>query len=155
MDHDQAIIEAVKVRADRVVLDSSPWAERGAQAQLQLAVTAAEAGDEAAFAERSRALLESLDDGDARVAANIHLALGRGAMLLENGDTARSHLRQAMTTARKGGLGDAGIVAEDLLSGLERLADSALRADAVIPSPGVRIFGRHVESLGREPATSP
>lgn len=135
----------------RVVLRTSSRADHGAQARLGLAVTAAEARDPATFEERRRAVLESADDGDARMLADIHVGLARGAMLMEDVDGARAHLREAMTTARKGGLGDAALIAEDLLSGLERLADTALRAETATPSPGVRTIAQRVEALGVGP----
>jgi tetratricopeptide (TPR) repeat protein len=132
----------------RLVLRSAPWADHGARAQLGLTVSAAEAGDPSAFDERRRSLLDSMDEGHARLTADIHVGLARAAMLVDDVDGARAHLREAMTTARKGGLGDAALVAEDLLAGLERLADTALRAETTTPSPGVRTIAQRVESLG-------
>jgi hypothetical protein len=133
----------------RVVFDCSDRADRRVRAELELAITAAEAGDRPAFGERGHALTDSLDDTDARLAADIHLGLGRGSILLEDADGARAHLRQAMATARRSGLGDAALQAEDLLADLERLADTALRADAGTPTPGVRTIADRVQSLGR------
>lgn len=133
----------------RVVLSSPALSDFGVRAQLELALTAAEAGDQRAFDGRSDALVGSLDDADARLTADIHLGLGRGSILLEDADGARGHLRQAMAIARRGGLGDAALVAEDLLSSLESLADTALRADAGTPTPGVQTIAERVESLGR------
>jgi tetratricopeptide (TPR) repeat protein len=133
----------------RVVLDSPARPDRGIRARLELAVTAAEAGDQAAFGERSGALMQSLDEADARLAADIHLGLGRGSMLLEDGDGARVHLRQAVTRARRGGLGDAALVAEDLLIGLERQADGVPHPEAANPTAAVRTIAERVESLRR------
>jgi tetratricopeptide (TPR) repeat protein len=133
----------------RVVLDCSDLADRRVRAELELAITAAEAGDRPAFGERGHALADSLDDADARLAADIHLGLGRASILLEDADGARVHLRQAMATARRGGLGGAALQAEDLLAGIERLADTDLRSDAGTPTSGVQAVADRVKSLGR------
>jgi tetratricopeptide (TPR) repeat protein len=133
----------------RVVLDGSDLADRRVRAELELAITAAEAGDRPAFAERGHTLTGSLDDADPRRAADIHLGLGRASILLEDADGARVHLRQAMAAARRSGLGDAALQAEDLLASIERLADTELRSDAGTPTAGVQAVADRVRSLGR------
>jgi tetratricopeptide (TPR) repeat protein len=133
----------------RVVLDCSDLADRRVRAELELAITAAEAGDRPAFGARGHALTGSLDDADARLAADIHLGLGRASMLLEDADGARVYLRQAMATARRSGLGHAALQAEDLLAGIERLADTELRSDASTPTAGVQAVADRVIWLGR------
>jgi tetratricopeptide (TPR) repeat protein len=133
----------------RVVLDCSDLADRRLRAELELAITAAEAGDRPAFGERGHALTDSMDDADPRLAADIHLGLGRASILLEDADGARVHLRQALATARRSGLGDAALQAEDLLAGIERLADTELRSAASTPTAGVQAVADRVRSLGR------
>jgi tetratricopeptide (TPR) repeat protein len=133
----------------RVILGSSARPDFGIRAQLELALTAAEAGDQQAFDACTDALVGSLDDADTRLASDIHIGLGRGSIRLEDAEGARAHLRQAMAIARRGGMGDAAVAAEDLLSRLESLADTALRAAAGTPSPGVQTIAQRVESLGR------
>jgi tetratricopeptide (TPR) repeat protein len=133
----------------RVVLGSPARSDFAVRGQFELALTAAEAGDQQVFDDRRNALVGSLDDADARLAADIHLGLGRASILLEDADGARAHLRQAMAIARRGGLGDAAVAEEDLLSRLESLADTALRANTGTPTPGIQTIARRVESLGR------
>jgi hypothetical protein len=133
----------------RVVLDHSDLADRRLRAELELAITAAEAGDRPAFGERGHALTDSMDDADPRLAADIQLGLGRASILLEDADGARVHLRQALATARRSGLGDAALQAEDLLAGIERLADTELRSAASTPTAGVQAVADRVRSLGR------
>lgn len=134
----------------QMVARSSGTRDHRTTARVQHALAAAEAGDTGAFRKRRDSLLSALDVNDHRIAATIHLGLGRGAMMIDNVEDARTHLRQAMGIARAGGLGDAAVVAEDLLSGLEHRADTEMRQDSSAPSAGVRTIADRIESLSRD-----
>jgi hypothetical protein len=134
----------------RLVTWSSGSSAHRLEARVQHALAAAEAGDSTTFRERRQALLAPGEaDGDHRLAAITHLGLGRGAMLINDVDDARAHLHTAIDVARAGGLGEAVVLAEDLLSGLEGWDDSELRPHPIAPSAGARTIAARIESMGQ------
>ena len=108
-----------------IVARWAAWPEHKAEARMERAVVAAEAGDVQEFLARRRALLESLDRSDRYFTALLDLGLGRGALLAGRHDLARDHLRDAISAARD-------MDADEVLERSESLLD-ALEADE---SPG-------------------
>lgn len=102
-----------------IVIRWAAWAEHRAEARMERAVVAAEAGDEARFMERRKELLESLDRNDRYLAAMLDLGLGRGALLVGNEDVALQHLRQAISAARDMEATEILDRSEELLTALE------------------------------------
>ena len=128
--------------AYRVVERWSAWPEVRAEAQLELAITAAERGDAAEFSAREAALLESVSlesvsPHDARTQALVALGLGRGYILLGNNDQARDQLRLGISTARDHDLHELLTQAEELLEALEAATEKH-RTGAVAGSPPAR-----------------
>jgi tetratricopeptide (TPR) repeat protein len=138
----------------RAVTRSATREELRRAARIEYAVVAAEAGDPAAFRERRKTLLEAAASEDGHGAATIQIGLGRGAMLIDDLDDARSHLRLALAAARGAGLGDAVPVIEELLSDLERRADRALRVVVTPATDGARSIAARFASVGREQVAS-
>jgi tetratricopeptide (TPR) repeat protein len=104
-----------------IVARWAAWPEHRAEARMERAVVAAEAGDTEEFLARRKALLDSLDRSDRHFTALLDLGLGRGALLAGRHDLARDHLRDAISAARD-------MDADEVLERSESLLD-ALEAD--------------------------
>lgn len=97
----------------------STWPEHRAEARVEHAVVAVEAGNVDAFRERRAALSHSGDRSDPRSATLVDLGLGRGCLLIGDTDVARAHLRAAISTARDADLDAVLRRAEKLLELME------------------------------------
>lgn len=137
-----------------IISDSSPASDAAIEAQIEHALTAAEAGDLAAFESRRTTLLAAVHEHGPEAGAMTHLGLGRGAMTVEQIDDARHHLRDAMSIARSAGLVAVMAEAEDLLSGLERRVDHEIRSTPPTPTANIRSIAERIESLGKTLAPS-
>ncbi|HUG40397.1 MAG TPA: hypothetical protein VMM12_07925 [Longimicrobiales bacterium] len=102
-----------------VVETHSTWVEHRAEAATERAVLAAELGDTAAFTRRRARILRTLESGDLRLRALLHLGLGRGCLVAGHVDHAREHLRQAIASARDGDMDTLLDPADALLHALE------------------------------------
>ena len=93
-----------------------------ARARAAQAVEAAAGGSAAVFRERRSALLNDAAEwsADPRIAAFVHLELGRGCVMASDVDFARDHLRDALALARRYGLMDIIGRAEEVLTALEK-----------------------------------
>ncbi|MFP4624337.1 MAG: hypothetical protein ACLFRX_09195 [Gemmatimonadota bacterium] len=129
-----------------IVMRWAAWPEHRIEAGLEYAVVAAEAGDPGTFVTRRAALLDSLAPADRPLRALVDLGLGRGALLVDDTETAREHLRGAIATARD--LDDARILerAEELLASLENESRPTLEHDGDASSDARRI-AESVESI--------
>jgi hypothetical protein len=92
------------------------------RARAAQAVEAASSGSAPLFRERRAALLTDAAEwtADPRIAALVHLELGRGCVMTNDTDFARDHLRDAITLARRYTLADILARAEEVLTALER-----------------------------------
>ena len=104
----------------RIVETRSTWVEHRAEAATERAVAAAERGDAEAFRRRRARILETVDAGDLRMRALLHLGLGRGCLIVRDVDDARDHLRQAISSARDADLDLLLDRADEMLGILER-----------------------------------
>lgn len=104
----------------RVVETHSTWVEHRAEATTERAVLAAERGDSDGFRRLRERILETIDAGDLRLCALLHLGLGRGCLVVDDDDDARAHLRQAIACARDADLDSILGRADELLGLLER-----------------------------------
>lgn len=134
-----------------IVIRSTAGSDAEVEAQVEHALVAAEAGDARTFESRRTTLLARVHGTEAHLEAMAHLALGRGALMVDQIDDARDHVRQAVATARGAGLPDVMTRAEELLSGLERRVDSEIRSTRSTPTAGIRTIAERIESLGRAP----
>lgn len=133
-----------------IVARWAAWPEHRIEALLEHAMVAAYAGDDAAFAERRETVLDSLGQADRPLQGMVHLALGRGALIVGRTDDGREHLQESVATARDIGDDEVLAQAEQLLAVL----DSDATIDAPDPLPpsddASRIAGR-VATLATEP----
>jgi tetratricopeptide (TPR) repeat protein len=93
-----------------------------ARARAAQAVESAAGGSAAVFRERRSALINDAAEwsADPRIAAFVHLELGRGCVIASDLDFARDHLRDAISIARRHNLGDILARAEEVLTALEK-----------------------------------
>lgn len=93
------------------------------------ALTAALAGDVAAFRERRASLLADTFEWapDPRVAASVHIDLAHGCVLAGDMDFAREHVRAAITIARRQNYGGMLNRAESILTALEQNTEVLLQ----------------------------
>jgi len=133
----------------RIVIRSSAGLDAAVTAQVEHAVAAAEVGDVDAFEARRTAWLDGSHRGEAHLEASAHLGLGRGAMMVDQIDDARDHVRQAMSIARAAGLPAVITRAEELLSSLEQRVDLEMRSAPPTPTDTIRTIAGRIESLGQ------
>lgn len=128
------LLELIAVAFSRVGLHKAAErcytmvAQRGADPAIRARARAAQAVESAAggsasvFRERRSALLNDAAEwsADPRIAAFIHLELGRGCVITSDLDFAREHLRDAITGARRHTLSDILARAEEVLTALEQ-----------------------------------
>ena len=136
-----------------VVARWAAWPEHRIEALLEHALVAAECGDDAAFAARKQHVLESLDRVDRPLQAMINLGLGRGGLLVGDADHARTHIREAITTARD--IGDEEVLrrSEELLAILEEKGRWSA-PEARSASEDARRIARRVDELASSSLTS-
>lgn len=120
------------------------------RARAAQAVEAASAGSAPLFRERRAALLNDSAEwsADPRIAALVHLELGRGCVMTSDTDFARDHLRDALMLARRHGLAAILTRAEEVLTALEQNTTRDLVA--VIgggPSDAARRIAEQAEAL--------
>jgi tetratricopeptide (TPR) repeat protein len=133
----------------QIVRQWAPWPELRLEAELELAVVAAEAGDAETFEQWRESVLAGLGRADRPLRALVWLGLGRAAILIERPDIARQHLQDAVGTARD--LDDADLVrhAEDQLAILDDGRGPA-RTEAEEPTPAARRIASRILSLETE-----
>jgi tetratricopeptide (TPR) repeat protein len=102
-----------------IVARWSAWPGHRAEARMERAVVAAEAGDADEYTARRRALLDTLERSDRYFSALLDLGLGRGALLVGRHDLARDHLRDAIRAARDMDASEVLERSESLLGALE------------------------------------
>ncbi len=119
------------------------------EARIEFALAAAEVGDVDAFEARRSTLLGGVNAEDAQGLARVHLGLGRGAIMIDQIDDARDHVRQAMTLSRSAGLTEPLSQSEEILSGLERRVEREFRSPPATPTDGIRTVAERIESLGK------
>lgn len=111
----------------QIVARWAAWPEHRIEALLEQAMVAAYAGDDPAFAERRETVLNSLDQADRPLQGMVHLALGRGALIVGRADDGRAHLQESIATARD--IGD-----DEVLARAEQLL-AVLDSEATIDAP--------------------
>lgn len=121
-----------------------------ARARAAQAVAAAASGTIGVFRERRSALLNDAAEwsADPRIAAFVHLELGRGCIVAGDLDFAREHLRDAISFARRHGIAEVLPAAEEVLSALEKDSTRDLLAAAIGPvADATRKIADQVEAL--------
>lgn len=103
-----------------IVMRWAAWPEHRIEARLEHAVVAAETGDAELFATRRTTVLGGLDHVDRQLQAMVHLGLGRGALLVDDTETARAHAREAIAMARDTSADEVLQRSEELLSMVEQ-----------------------------------
>lgn len=129
----------------RLVETRSTWIEHRAEATTERAVLAAERGDPAEFRRLRDRILATIDSGDLRLGALLHLGLGRGCLIARDVDDAREHLRQAIASARDADLDALLNRADELLDVLEREQHLPEARPPRTPSPASRTIARGIE----------
>ena len=130
-------------------------AQRGVDPTLRARARAAQAlesvagGSAAVFRERRSALLNDTTEwsADPRIAAFVHLELGRGCVIASDLDFARDHLRDAISIARRHGLSDILLRAEEVLTALEQNSTRDLVAVTGGPSETARRIADQLDAL--------
>jgi tetratricopeptide (TPR) repeat protein len=130
-------------------------AQRGVDPTLRARARAAQAlasvagGSAAVFRERRSALLNDASEwsADPRIAAFVHLELGRGCVIASDIDFARDHLRDAISIARRHGLSDILLRAEEVLTALEQNSTRDLVAVHGGPSEAARRIADQLDAL--------
>ncbi|MGQ0815634.1 MAG: hypothetical protein ACT4O1_14460 [Gemmatimonadota bacterium] len=120
-----------------------------ARARAGQAVESVAADGASLFRERRAALLNDSAEWspDPRVAAVVHLELGRGCLLSQDIDFAREHLRDAISIARRHALADILTRAEEVLTALEKNSNRDLIVSAAYASDAARRIAEQVETL--------
>jgi tetratricopeptide (TPR) repeat protein len=130
-------------------------AQRGVDPSLRTRARAAQAlesaagGSAAVFRDRRSALLNDSTEwaADPRVAAFVNLELGRGCVIATDLDFARDHLRDAISIARRHGLSDILLRAEEVLTALEQNSTRELVAVTGGPSEAARRIADQLDAL--------
>lgn len=123
-----------------------------ARARASQAVAAAANGAQQSFRDRRVSLLNDTAEwsADPRVFAFVHLALGRGSVIVGDIDFAREHLREAITCARKHSLDDILNSAANVLSMMEQTSARELIAP-VTSGPAADAARRIAEQIETMP----
>ncbi|MGQ0561995.1 MAG: hypothetical protein ACT443_08995 [Gemmatimonadota bacterium] len=120
-----------------------------ARARAAQAVEAAAAGSASLFRERRTALFNDAAEwsADPRVAAFVHLELGRGCVIVKDMDFARDHLREAIAVARRHALAEILGRAEEVLTALEQNSAHLISASDNGVSEAARRIAEQAEAL--------
>lgn len=133
-----------------IVEQWAPWPEHRIEAQVENALVAAETGDVETFAARREELLGPLESVDRSLRALAELGLGRGSLVVDRVEDARTHLRTAIAAARDTDSGEVLARAEDLLTALEERAAVEMEV-ASPPSERSRRIAERVAGLDLAP----
>lgn len=114
-------------RCYAAVVSETTSLARSMHARAAHAVMAALTGEANTFRARRRAILaESAGwDGEPSIAAQVHLELGRGCLLVGDVDFARDHLRETIAIAKRHGFTELLLRAEEQLAQHESAATAA------------------------------
>jgi tetratricopeptide (TPR) repeat protein len=121
-----------------------------ARARAAQAVTAVAGGSASVFRERRTALMNDSAEwsADPRIAAYVHLELGRGCVMASDLDLARAHLSDAIAVARHSGLTDIMRRSDEVLTALEQNSTRDLVAiTGAGPNESARRIAEQIEAL--------
>lgn len=135
-----------------IVVRWAAWPEHRIEARLEHALVAADSGDAETFLARRATVLDDLRHADRPLQAMAHLTLGRGELIIGRSDEARTHIHEAIATARD-------IGAEELLDRAERLLEALHTEERIQPfteqpaSTEAAGIADRIEDLAKAPAT--
>jgi hypothetical protein len=130
----------------RIARTHAAWPEHRIEAELNLAVVAAEAGDGHMFARRRDSLLSNMEATDRPLQAAIWLGLGRGALLMDQTEMAQNHLKDAIRIAEDIGDREVQGRAEALLGTVGNRREPGRPLDE--PPPAVVDIATRLQALG-------